>query len=237
MSPRTSADDLRARLGALCAASLAELRAMQAGQPPPPEWGTFSSFAGFPFIQRLKALAAAALDAGAPEHYQRLRKLADHPWSRARHEWRLTEIIAAVAQLGLWCQPPEAAEPAIVKRAAPPAGSPGRRLRGGREIMEAIEGAYSYARWRAFKREALKFNAPVEWPAGRGQPLAFENPLKVWLAARAAAAEEVGARREGRRAVRPDPAGRPEAYTGGDDQPLGLSKRPKGRNAPGNTQS
>ena len=236
--------DLRARMGGLCSASLTELRILQetgriAGWYEGAWWGEF------PWLSRVKELSDLALEAGAPEHYRRLRELVDQPWSRQRYQWRLTELIAAVAALGLRCQPPSplpspagrGSEGEGTSAAPPPAAAPGRRLRGGREILEAIEGAYSYARWRAFKREALKFNAPVEWPVGRGQPLAFENPLKLWLAARAAAAEDAGARREGRSAVGPDPEGRQQAHTGGDDQPLGLVKRPKGRNAPGDAEN
>lgn len=233
--PETGPPSPRAKLADLCAESREELRAMLDGKTRAPEWGTFSSWAGFPFIQRLKALADLALEAGAPAHYERVRKLAEAPYSRRERRWLLVEMIAAVADCALWCrrgeEPPAA--PAPKGPDALSACQPGRRLRGGREIMEAIEGAYSEARWRAFKREALKFNAPIEWPKGKGHPKAFELPLRAWLAERVAAASAAAENRAGRRAVKADADGRPQAYTGGDDQPLNVSKRPKGRNPPG----
>jgi len=120
-----------------------------------------------------------------------------------------------------------AAGRAVRRRTVPV--EPGRRLRGGREILVAMEGLYTYSRWRAFKREALKHNAPIEWPKGQGLPRAFENPLRLWLADRMEAAERARAEHDNQWRLELDKKTGKEAYTGGDDAPLRVVKRPGGR--------
>ena len=241
----------RAELLRLCEELLVELRRMQHEGEVLAPWADDSAPDDFPFLKRLAGLADAALDAGAPAHYQRLRKLHAAPVRMPDSLWRLTEMIAALAECRLWAldggrrkavggrrQKKPGKTGAAGRPSSPPTRiklrripvEPGKRLRGGREILEAMEGAYTYARWRAFRREALKHGAPIEWPPKGGQPRAWTNVLRAWLDARVEAAERVREERERRDVERALNASiRHRAYTGGDDQALGVVKRPSGR--------
>jgi len=240
----------------LCDRALAELKELRDSRRELPAWTPLMRPDAYWFMRTLGEAAGLALEAGAPAHYQRLTRLCESPWSAAERRYLLTEMTAAAAECRLWAldQCGRVAR-AMVKRRKPPARrpraggkgkkgedrrrvrlraipvNPGKRLRGGREILEAMEGSYTYARWRAFKREALKYGAPIEWPPPGGMPRAYENVLKLWLAERVEAAERARAEREtrDRRKAEFDTSTGRYAYPAGGGQPLGIVRRPGGR--------
>ena len=243
------AEAMLARLVRLCDGSLAELGALRGKTGNLPRWSRLSRPDMFGFLRRQVEIAELAFRAGSPACYRHVHGLAERPYSAAEGRWLVTEMVAAVAECRLWAlaRRRKAAGAGGRSRTARrvPAGragrglrvvrgrlvpvDPGRRLRGGREILTAMEGTYNYPRWRAFKREALKHDAPIEWPRGQGQPRAFENVLRLWLAERMEAAERERQKRANQWKLELDKKTGKRAYTGGDDAPLAVVKRPGGR--------